>query len=98
MPAIFAISLHTGFLSILARLEYWSGRVQALAVSLSATVAVLVLLLSFRSGSPLSFEMLGGVLLLLTLAYYWRCKRCFFAVDWLRLRPTRIARKRRGSA
>lgn len=70
MPAILAISLHTGFLSILARLEYWSGWVQALAVSLSATVAVLVLLLSFRSGSPLPFEMLGGVLLLLTLAYY----------------------------
>lgn len=93
LAIVFATSLHSGFLGLLSRLNHWSGWSQAVLMSLAVLVVGLTLLFSLQGQRTLPVWILAAGLLLLVWLYHWRCKRAFFAVDWLRLKPLGPIRK-----
>lgn len=90
---VFATSLHSGYLGLLARLQHWPGWSQALAMSLAVAIVGLTLVVNVQAQRSEPIWTLSAGLVLLVLLYHWRCKRAFLAVDWLRLKPQGPVRK-----
>lgn len=87
-----AVSVHVGYLSLMARLCYWPGWVQAVAMIFTVLFVATMVWAGPRGIITLP------LLLLLALYYRHIGERAFFKVDWLRLKPAGPIRRGPSSA
>jgi hypothetical protein len=84
---IIAASLHNAYLHMNAKINNWGNFAQMLAMILSTSVLILVLLYSLFNRIALPVIVMDILMLALTLAYRQAARKGFARVDWLVLQP-----------
>jgi hypothetical protein len=86
---VIAASLHNAYLHLNARINNWRNIAQMIAMVLTTSVLILVLLYSITHRTTAPVLVMDILMLGLTLAYRHAAKAGFAGVDWLVLQPAR---------